>query len=100
MKTTGFFRVALLAAGLCGAFIGAARRAAAQLPAESDALLHRVFASPDFAVKYSGAASWMDEGAAFTTVEPSATTTGAADIVKYDTATGKREVLVTAAQLT
>ena len=100
MKTTGFFRAVLFAVGLCGALIGEARPAAAQLPAESDALLHRIFASPDFAVKYPGAASWMDEGAAFTTVEPSATTNGAADIVKYDTATGTREVLVTAEQLT
>jgi dipeptidyl-peptidase 4 len=96
--STGFLRVTL-AAFLMWATVGGARPVAAQLPAESDALLHRMFASPDFELKYPAAATWMDEGAAFTTIEPSATTAGAADIVKYDTATGKRDVFVTAAQL-
>jgi dipeptidyl-peptidase 4 len=71
----------------------------AQISQESDALLHRMYASPDFEVKYPGPARWLDEGAAFTTVEPSTAVQGAADIVRYDTATGNREVLVPASKL-
>ncbi len=71
----------------------------AQVSAESDALLHRMYDSPDFEVKYFGPAQWLDEGAAFTTVEPSVAVSGAQDIVRYDTATAKRDVLVSAARL-
>jgi dipeptidyl-peptidase 4 len=71
----------------------------AQLPPESDQLLHRMYASPDFEVKYFGPARWLDDGAFFTTVEPSATVKDAQDIVRYQTATGTREVLVSAAKL-
>ena len=73
--------------------------AQAQVSQESDALLHRMYASPDFEVKYFGPARWLDEGAAFTTVEPSAAVQGAADIVRYETATGKRDVLVSASKM-
>jgi dipeptidyl-peptidase 4 len=71
----------------------------AQLPPESDQLLHRMYASPDFEVKYFGPARWLDDGAFYTTVEPSAAVKDAQDIVRYETATGKREVLVSAAKL-
>ena len=71
----------------------------AQLPPESDQLLHRMYASPDFEVKYFGPARWLDDGAFFTAVEPSATVKDAQDIVRYQTATGTREVLVSAAKL-
>ncbi|MFA6117462.1 MAG: DPP IV N-terminal domain-containing protein [Sphingomonas sp.] len=39
---------------------------------------------------------WLGAGDAYTTVEASASTPGAVDIVRYDTATGKRSVLVDA----
>lgn len=71
----------------------------AQVSQESDALLHRMYASSDFEVKYFGPARWLDDGAAFTTVEPSAAVQGAADIVRYETATGKRDVLVSASKM-
>jgi len=71
----------------------------AQLPPESDELLHRMYASPDFEVKYFGPARWLDDGAFYTTVELSAAVKDAQDIVRYETATGKREVLVSAAKL-
>ncbi len=71
----------------------------AQISQESDQLLHRMYASPDFEVKYFGPARWLDDGMFYTTVEPSADVKDAQDIVRYQTATGKREVLVSAAQL-
>ena len=71
----------------------------AQISRESDQLLHRMYASPDFEVKYFGPARWLDDGMFYTTVEPSADVKDAQDIVRYQTATGKREVLVSAAKL-
>src|SRR5579863_4509407 len=71
----------------------------AQISSESDQLLHRMYASPDFEVKYFGPARWLDDGAFYTTVEPSAAVKDAQDIVRYQTAIGKREVLVSAAKL-
>jgi dipeptidyl-peptidase 4 len=71
----------------------------AQVSQESDQLLHRMYASPDFEVKYFGPARWLDDGAFYTTVEPSSAIKDAQDIVRYQTATGKREVLVSASKL-
>ena len=70
-----------------------------QISPASDQLLHRMYASRDFEVKYFGPARWLDDGASYTTVEPSAAVKDAEDIVRYQTATGKREVLVSAAKL-
>jgi dipeptidyl-peptidase-4 len=71
----------------------------AQVSADSDKLLHRMYASPDFEVKYFGPARWLDDGAFYTTVEPSQEMKDAQDIVRYETATGKREILISAAKL-
>ncbi len=71
----------------------------AQLPASVDSTLHRIYASRDFASQRFGPARWIDDGTAFTTVEPSETATGGYDIVRYETATGKRSVLVSAKAL-
>src|SRR2546422_5348827 len=53
----------------------------------------------DFAPQRFGPARWIDGGAAYTTVEPSADPGGGSDIVRYETATGARAVAVTARQL-
>jgi dipeptidyl-peptidase-4 len=71
----------------------------AQISKQSDALLHRMYASPDFEVKTFGPARWLNEGESYTTLEKSAAVPDAQDIVRYDTSTGKREVLVSAAKL-
>ena len=71
----------------------------AQISQASDQLLHRMYASPDFEVKYFGPARWLDDGAFYTTVEPSSAVKDAQDLVRYQTATGKRESLVSAAKL-
>ena len=72
---------------------------ASPVSADSDKLLHRMFASSDFEVKNFGPARWLDGGVSHTTVEPSADSKDAQDIVRYETATGKREILVPAAKL-
>ena len=59
--------------------------------------LRREFVQHDFAVKWFGA-RWLNGGEAYTTLEPSSGP-GAKDLVRYDTASGKREVLVPASQL-
>ena len=73
------------------------------LVAASDELnqrLIRIFHSDALSAKRFGPARWIRGGAAFTTLEPSAADATAEDIVEYDTASGKRSVLVSAAQLT
>jgi len=73
--------------------------AQAQSPAVLD-LLRRQFVAKDFAVKSFGPARWLDGGKSYVTLEPSAKSEEALDIVRYDTAEGRREVLVSASQLT
>jgi dipeptidyl-peptidase-4 len=92
-------RQILPALGLLVAACLASISVQAQISQESDQLLHRMYASPDFEVKYFGPARWLDDGAFYTTVEPSTAVKDAQDIVRYQTATGKREVLVSAAKL-
>src|SRR4051794_767523 len=62
--------------------------------------LRRIFESSDFTEKSFGPARWMRGGTTFTTLEDSVASPGAKDILEQDTATGKRTILVSAAQLT
>jgi dipeptidyl-peptidase 4 len=63
--------------------------------------LKQIFQSQAFDEKHFGPARWMDGGVAYTTVEPSTAfpNSEARDIVRYETATSKRTVLVSASQL-
>jgi dipeptidyl-peptidase-4 len=61
--------------------------------------LKKIFDSKVYQEKHFGPARWIDGGAAYTTVEPSPTLKDAKDIVQYDTASGKRTVLVAATAL-
>jgi dipeptidyl-peptidase 4 len=63
------------------------------------AQLERIFGKKDFDEKKFGPSRWLDRGKAYTTLEPSAAVAGATDIVRYDTATGARRVLVAASTL-
>ncbi|HET7564051.1 MAG TPA: S9 family peptidase, partial [Gemmatimonadaceae bacterium] len=58
----------------------------------------RIFASPDFIGDDFGPASWLGDSA-YTTLEPSRTVSGGTDVVRYDAATGRRDVLVPAERL-
>jgi len=63
--------------------------------------LDRIFNKHEFRVKSFGPARWLDGGTGYTTLEPAAGYPGseAKDIVRYDTATGARTVLVSASRL-
>ena len=93
------FLISLLAFAISA--LAAPTQLRAQTSPESDKLLHRLFASPDFEVKRFGPARWLDGGEFYTTVELSESVKekDAKDIVRYETATGKREVLISAAKL-
>lgn len=87
----GLLGLVLACSGSCVAF--------AQSPTVID-LLRREFIAKDFAVKSFGPARWLNEGQSYTTLEPSAKVEGATDVVRYDTASAQRKVLVSAGQLT
>ena len=74
------------------------RPAHAQSPAVTD-LLRREFVTKDFTVKSFGPIHWVGKGQFYTVLEPSGTGTGLTDIVRYETTTSRREVLVSATQL-
>jgi dipeptidyl-peptidase-4 len=73
--------------------------AEAQQADSSRLTLARIYGSPEFVAKPFGPARWLGDGSAYTTLEPGAGGNGA-DIVRYDVESGRREVLVTAAELT
>ncbi|MGD8276812.1 MAG: S9 family peptidase [Gemmatimonadota bacterium] len=72
--------------------------AGAQQEQPGASMLRRLFASGEFLGERFGPARWLD-GSSYTTLEASATIRGAADIVRYDAATGARAVLVAAGSL-
>jgi dipeptidyl-peptidase-4 len=60
--------------------------------------IRRIFASGEFASEPFGPTRWLEDGTAYTTLEPSGDGAGA-DLVRYDAEKGTREVMVTARQL-
>jgi dipeptidyl-peptidase-4 len=70
----------------------------AQSPATTE-LLRRAFLEHDFAAKSFGPVHWLNGGSSYTALETSAEGDQAQIIARYDTATAKREVLVSAQQL-
>src|SRR5262249_16824203 len=62
--------------------------------------LDRIFQAAEFRADPFGPVRWLDDGAAYTTLEPSAAAKDHRDVVRYDTKTGRREVLVAAERLT
>ena len=58
--------------------------------------LDRLYASTEFAAQSLGPVRWLDGGTGYTRLEPSTTVKDGRDIVRYDTETGRREVLVAA----
>jgi dipeptidyl-peptidase-4 len=65
----------------------------------AESLLVRTMTSPVYRPKFFGHVTWIDHGAAYLVLEPAPDFPDASDIVRYDTATGKREVLLAAAKL-
>jgi dipeptidyl-peptidase-4 len=79
--------------------INLAARPALSAPEPIETLLKRTM-SPEFTPNRPPQTVWRDGGKAYLTLEPSPAKGGAQDIVRYETETGMRGVLVAAAQLT
>ena len=71
----------------------------AQGPDSSLVTLDRVFNSDEFAPERPGAVRWLDGQAAYTRLEPDSAAPVVRALVRYDAATGRREVWVPAARL-
>ena len=56
----------------------------------------RIFNSRDFMGEFAGQTRWIDNGKYYTTLEGSKDVSGGKDIVKYETESGKREIMVSA----
>ncbi|MFN2317933.1 MAG: DPP IV N-terminal domain-containing protein, partial [Gemmatimonadales bacterium] len=62
--------------------------------------VERIFGSTEFTPLSFGPSKWLGDGAAYTTLEAPASGGAGREIVRYNTRTGTRTVLVTVAQLT
>ena len=89
------FIVNVVALGMVRAPLGAQ----VQVSDSVRAAIHRIFGTRDFSSQSFGPAAFIEGGRAYTTVEPSPGVRGAADIVRYETATGARSILVPATAL-
>ena len=74
--------------------------AAQDTPDQTADLLRRLYSPGEFSVRSFGPARWIEDGRAYTTLEPVAGQSDAIEIVRYDAADGARRVMVSAAQLT
>ena len=61
--------------------------------------VERIFGKEEFKTQPWGPARWLKDGSGYTTLERSATLKEAKDIVRYEPESGRREVLVSAADL-
>jgi dipeptidyl-peptidase 4 len=99
LKFTLRYRIAFIALILWLAPFGTAANSADGTPNIQE-LLQRIFVKREFSSGRPGGGRWMKDGNGYTAMEPSAATPKAMDIVRYSVPDLKREVLVTAAQLT
>ena len=70
--------------------------ALAQAPDPSLLTVERIIAADDFHVEGFGPARWLEDGSGYTTLEA---VDGGRDLVKFNPATGRREVLVSGKEL-
>ncbi|HEX3086816.1 MAG TPA: DPP IV N-terminal domain-containing protein, partial [Pyrinomonadaceae bacterium] len=74
--------------------------AASGQPADKRILtLDRIFASGEFRSETFGPARWLEDGSAYTTLEPAGRNADARDIVRYEAANGARSILIAAVSL-
>ncbi len=71
----------------------------AQQPDPSILTLKRIFTDRDFDAARFGPARWLEDGRAYTTVEPAADVKGGQDIIRYEADSGQRSILVAAKTL-
>ncbi|HET9293210.1 MAG TPA: S9 family peptidase, partial [Gemmatimonadales bacterium] len=71
----------------------------AQAPDSSLLTLDRIFASDEFGPEFFSGVRWLDGEAAYTRLERDSTTPKARALVRYDAATGRRDVWIPASRL-
>jgi dipeptidyl-peptidase-4 len=86
-------------AGSLAVLLLLAPSAAAQQADSSLLTLTRVYGSSEFATQKFGPSRWLGDGSAYTTLEPTAGGEGS-DLIRYDVESGRRELMVTARELT
>jgi dipeptidyl-peptidase-4 len=72
---------------------------AAQDRTNLEAELKRIFEAKEYEAKSFGPSKWLDDGDSYTTLEASESMGNAKDIVRYETGSGTRDVLVAASRL-
>ncbi len=80
-------------------FLVPARPAERRKSFDMNQFLRRAFLTREFQSKQFGPVRWMSAGEAYSTVEPSKVFANSQDLVRYDTATGNRNVIVSATEL-
>lgn len=61
--------------------------------------LERIYSSDEFSSDWFGPARWIDNGQGYTTLETSVSVEGYRDIIRYETASSQRQILVAAESL-
>src|SRR5580698_7915930 len=92
-----FSAVALTALGIAAALV-APQEVHADERESAAKLVARTMFNPEFRVKTFRGGTWLENGDAYLAIEPAATG-GGSDIVRYQTATGARDILVAASRL-
>ncbi len=75
------------------------RLSSQESPGENRLTIDQIFNSGDYQVEHFSQPRWIEQGKAYTTLEPSEEVEHANDIVRYETKSGKRSVLISAAHL-
>jgi len=92
-------RCAKLASVLVLPFLLAPAEARSQEGDPSAVTLDRIYGSGDFGGDFFGQVRWLKGGTFYTTLEPSEAVAGGRDLVRYETESGVRTVLVSASLL-
>lgn len=83
-----------------GCFLVSGRVVATEEPNDPSVLsVERIFDSTDFNGESVGPTRWLDDGSGYTALEDCDPNDAGKDIVRYDPATGRREILVPASHL-
>ena len=61
--------------------------------------LERIYESDEFNPKFFGHSKWLKDGTGYAALEPSTSSAGGRDIVKYDVEKGTREILLSSSRL-
>src|SRR5271169_682958 len=98
LKRKSALPIAVLFAFSIATAIGAPSTAQADQRPSAAKLLARTMNNPELRVKTFRGGAWLGNGDSYLALEPAASG-GGSDIVRYETATGEREILVAASRL-